>query len=373
MLNLDWTSQPVQLSRTEQDSPAGPRADVAPADALARPAFDPARLSVGELSPFSLPPDWEAFSARCGCTHAYVPNMIVTRAILGRVKGPVRCFEIFADQSGDRKKVAQVAIITKFGRHTFLERLAIPPEFANLWLDCMRLLLERLGAGDYTYGAKVSDERDRSRELAGLAGVTIKDCQHFFTQSVYFKDYDSWESYYRGVGTNAKRNHKRATRTIDQLNIVTRRGPASIVDFWFLLRCYRNVAATKNIRLPVNRLVFEFFFRAAILGDRHFVSVVRSGSTRLSAISGVEFGSKLSYIHGGRGDDDRPGAAWYLMIESLREFSRRHPDGVYLFGTSDCPARDQTRSDGLLRSRMACRATDVGASLFTFRFDLPSR
>ena len=373
MWKLDRTGQPVQLSATVQVSPAGPHADVAPADSSACPASDPARLSVRELSPFSLPPDWEAFSARCGCTHAYVPNMIVARAIIGRVKGRMRCFEIFADQRGDQKKVAQAAIVTKFGRHTFLERLPIAPEFANLWLDCMGLLLGRLGAGDYAYGAKVSDEPDRSGEIVGLAGVGIKDCEPFFIQSVYFKNWDSWESYYRGVSTNAKRNHKRAARTIDQLNIVTRRGPASIVDFWFLFQCYRNVAVTKNLRLPLSGFVLGFFLRAAILGDRHFVSVVRSGSTRLSAISGVEFGSKLSYIHGGRGDDDQRGAAWYLMIESLREFSRRHPDGVYLFGTSDVAARDQARSDGLLRSRMACQATDVRTSIFTFRFDPPSR
>jgi hypothetical protein len=108
--------------------------------------------------------------------------------------------------------------------------------------------------------------------------------------------------------------------------------------------------------------------RTALNGDRHFVSVVRSGRKRLAAIGGVEFGSRLDFIDGGAAIQ-QPGAQWYLMIEALKEFHRKQPEGVFGMGFVDVDyALDEKIEDGLLRFRKACQVTDSPTSVVEFRF-----
>jgi hypothetical protein len=58
------------------------------------------------------------------------------------------------------------------------------------------------------------------------------------------------------------------------------------------------------------------------------------------------------------------------MIEALKEFSRRHPDGIFVMGTvGDCAASDRAALGGLLRSRAACQVTNVQTAVVSLRFD----
>ena len=85
----------------------------------------------------------------------------------------------------------------------------------------MQSLLFHIGAGLYGYSRVVADEVSRADEIRGLGGVTIESVRPLVVQSVNFKDWKTWDNYYRGISANAKRNYKRAVKEIDQLNIVT--------------------------------------------------------------------------------------------------------------------------------------------------------
>ena len=187
-------------------------------------------------------------------------------------------------------------------------------------------------------------------------------------QSIYFKNWNSWDDYYQSLNTNSKRNYKRAIEEIDGLNIVTKRGLAALTELLFLAKCRQNINVSKGLAHSVLRFAVGFAAKSALLGDRQFVSVVRSGAMRLAAISGIEFGERLIYLEGGR-SVDRRGAQWYLIIETMKEFRQRHPAGVFEMGYVDYALHDEAIGDGLLRFRAACRVTDVDTSVVTFEFN----
>jgi hypothetical protein len=179
-------------------------------------------LTVRECSPWRLPRDWEAFSNRCGCSHAAMGGSIAVRALRSVGRGGARCLEIFIEIDGSREKLAQATVFKERGRYWFLHQLAVPQEFANQWGVAMHGLLCHLGPGPYGYCWVVNDEDSRAQALQRLPGVQIEKIRPLFYQSVRFKNWKSWDDYLGRISTNAKRNYKRAIKEIDELNIVTK-------------------------------------------------------------------------------------------------------------------------------------------------------
>jgi hypothetical protein len=149
---------------------------------------------------------------------------------------------------------------------------------------------------------------------------------------------------------------------------MTRRGLAAMTEAIFLAKCKRKALIQKGLNFFTLRFLIRFAVRCIFVGDRQFVSVVLSGGKRLSAISGLEYGAILHYVDGGR-SDDRNGAAWYLMIETLRRFYERCPHGVFELGYFYETTHTEAGGGGLVRFRRACQATDLPADVIRFRFD----
>ena len=237
-----------------------------------------------------------------------------------------------------------------------------------MWPAAMQSLLIKIGPDRYGYPRVIHDEPCRADEIRNLSGAAIESVRPVVVQSVDFKNWKTWEDYFGSLNTNAKRNYKRAIKEIDRLNIVTKRGLSALTELACLAKCMQNVNECKGLTHSVLRFAAGFVVKAALLGDRQFVSVVRSGTKRLAAISGVEFGDSLFYLEGGR-SVDQPGAQWYLVIEALKEFRRRRPDGVFVMGYVDYALHDEAVGGGLLRFRAACQVTNVATSIVKFDFD----
>jgi hypothetical protein len=324
-------------------------------------------IEVKERSPFWLPGDWDSFCAQSGCLRAAASRSVLVTAVRSIGKNKVRCFEIFGGALGSPKKIAQATVVTQRDRCWFLHRLVLAPAFAGMWIDVMRSLLLHIGPGLYGYPKLIDDGPCREEDMRGLSEVTIESVHPIVVQSVYFRNWETWDDYFNSLQTNAKRNYKRAIKEIEGLNIVTRRGLRALTELPFLAKCVGNVYRSKGVTHSVPRIAAGFLVKAMLFGDRQFIRVVRSGTRRLAAISGVEFGDRLFYLNGGRGVN-QAGAQWYLTIEALRDFRRTHPDGVFVMGHVDYALHDAAINGGLLRFRAACQVTDAPTSVIKFAF-----
>jgi hypothetical protein len=186
-------------------------------------------------------------------------------------------------------------------------------------------------------------------------------------QEVHFRNWKTWDEYYRNISTNSKRNYKRAVNNIEDLNIVNNHGLAAVTELWFLTKSKRTTSISKSLNFNLLDFVARFIVRSVLFGDRQFVSVVRSGRTRLVAISGIEFGSRLFYLDGGT-CVERRGANWYLMIEALKEFRRRCPEGIFMMGAIDHPYPTHKEAQGVVRFRLACRVTNLHGCVVKFLY-----
>ena len=333
----------------------------------------PLALAVRELSPFRLPKDWEVFAEKGGCSFTALRGYIATAAIMFPRSGRVRCFEVFINNGSDWKlKLAQATVMNRREEYQFLHRIAIAPGFEEFWSEAMLAFLSHIGPGKFRYTWRISDEKSRSGEIGKLPGVTIESVRPLFNQSIYFSNWRSWDEYYESISVIAKKESSRASKKIEELNIVTKRGLAALTELSFLAKCKARTRRAKRVSfrvpLPGLRFTLEFALQSLLIGDRQVVSVVRSGERRLAVMSGIEFGQYLFYIDGGR-LDDWYGAQWYLILETFKEFFSRRPDGVVEIGHF-YPAEDvEEIGDGLLKSRRSLRVTDAPTSIVVFGYD----
>jgi Ser-tRNA(Ala) deacylase AlaX len=330
-------------------------------------------VTVRELSPFRLPEDWEGFAEKGGCSFTALRGYIATTAIMFPQSGRVRCFEVFIDNGGDRKtKLAQATVMTRRKEYKFLHRIAISSGFEELWSEAMLAILSHIGPGKFRYTWRISDEKSRSAAIGKLPSVTIESVRSLFNQSVYFSNWRSWDDYYEAISMIAKKESSRASKKIEGLNIVTKRGLAALTEVSFLAKCKVKTRAAKRVSFKVPfpglRFALVFALQSLLIGDRQVVSVVRSGERRLAVLSGIEFGQYLFYIDGGR-LDDWYGAQWYLIIETFKEFFSRRPNGVVEMGHFEPAGHVEEIGDGLLKSRRSLRVTDAPTSIVVFGYD----
>jgi hypothetical protein len=230
----------------------------------------------------------------------------------------------------------------------------------------MAAVLARLGPGRYRYGWQLNLEPSREAELRGLAGVRVETVQPLTVQAVDFRQWSSWDEYWKSTSNNTRRNAKRADA--EGLRIEVRRGVSSLRHAVPLVRLRSLMYERKGIRFEALKVLASYV--AAYLGSPRYTltSLVTDSEQALAGFSGMEFGPHTYYIDGGSQPANK-GAAWSLQRSMLQRAWERHPGrALFVMGYVDYATHDEAAGGGLLRSRKAVRASDYNTSVVTFSF-----
>jgi GNAT acetyltransferase-like protein len=308
---------------------------------------------------------WDSFAHKCGASfqsgyHAiracgydafrkWQKNLLPLR---------LRLFEIY-DKESDHK-IGQCAIALRGQHGLFIDGLQLLPERHGSWTTAMAALLARLGPGRYRYGSHWNIEPPRERNLETISGLAIEAVEPLTLQAVDFSRWKSWDDYLHGVSKNARRNANRACAGSPSLRI--RRGLATVIDIPALVRLEACTLRRKNLK-PASGRNFARLVRAITMPEYLVTAAVSSYGRHVACFYGIEFGHNVYYLEGGSQPDNH-GAAWYLMLEMIRQaYDRSRGTGKFLMGTTQ---DGRPGWAGLARSREQCRVTDFPTSVVTF-------
>lgn len=302
---------------------------------------------------------WDEFAKATGA------SMEVSRGWLDgwrlRHLGRVRLFEVVA---GDTK-VGQCAVLGNGGNHDLRDGLMLDKQAHSLWPQAMAVLLSRLGPGQYRLGSKWSPASPADAALADVPGVTIASQKGFIVQAVDFSRWPDWESYWQGVSSNVRRNVAKGYRDSEHLVDLSHGRPA-LRRLPLVLR--GNLAAHR--RKSLGRLGWRVTAHMAGEGlacrDHLVVAALQSGQQPITCRASIAFGRRVHYLGGGGSSD--AGAGWLVMHALLQQAHAQGPGAMFIMGPFDPERHDEAIGGGLLRSRRACRVSDLPARITRFSF-----
>jgi hypothetical protein len=309
------------------------------------------------------PDEWDAFAQACGCSFRSGHSWLRAWALKWRIRYRLHVLELRA--SG--RRIGRCAVGVGARERIFLDRLQLAPDAGpDLWAEAMAAVLAHLGPGRYRYGWQLNLEPCRAAALRRLAGVTVETVQPLTVQAVDFRQWPSWDAYWKSTSNNTRRNAKRADA--EGLRIEVRRGLASLRHAVPLVRLRSLMYERKGIRFEALKVLATYV--AAYLGSPRYTltSLVTDDEQALAGFSGMEFGPHTYYIDGGSRPANK-GAAWALQRSMLQRAWERHPGrALFVMGYVDYATHDDAVGGGLLRSRKAVRASDYNTSVVTFSF-----
>jgi hypothetical protein len=312
----------------------------------------------------SSPEEWDAFAAACGGSFRTTYRGAMAWQLDYHLFHRLHRFAIMREKDGDLIRVGQVAIGRGLRRNVFAEGFQLLPGHAECWRPAMAAILERLGRGKYVYGSQWSLEQPRQDDLSVIPGVQINDVHVITTHAVVFSQWDSWETYFRAISQNAKRNANRAESTYGDLKIVTREGMDTLRDMQGLLGLQRQLFARKNVAFSMPRQVMRFMLRARVMGSNAFTAIAKADGEAVAAFSGIRAGANTYYMDAGSLKTNN-GVSWFLLLRMLREAYMRAPKGCFVTGAyhEGAPV-----SDGIDFFRRQCRTTGHPTSEVTFSY-----
>ncbi len=312
---------------------------------------------------------WDDFAEQCGgslrSAYAHL-RAFRLKAVLGR---RLQLYELHQGEGVRRRKIAQCAIVHTPGRKVFYDGLLLLPEHADLWAPAMAQMLCHLGGGDYDYGWAWSLETPREEQLAAIEGVDVRDVRSFHVHGVDFSQWSDWESYYRDVRENCRRQARKAEERNPGMKLVFQPGLAAVLGLPGLTTTLRAMCARKGIRFKPTWVLAAMFNILTSPGTL-FVASVTHGRRVLATFQGVEFGSKTYYLNGGSASEAN-GAAWYMLLWLAERAFERHPKGKFMIGYADSPPIDPIAAKGLLHSRRGLRVSEWSTSRVGFHWTPP--
>jgi hypothetical protein len=311
---------------------------------------------------------WDSFAIRCDVSARGMRQRLAAWQAKHVFHYRMRLFELFAQEGGSPRKVAQCAVaVSRAGRCLFMPRLQILPQDQALWRDAMEGLITAIGAKSYEYGWELNLEPPREDELAAIPGVEIESVRPITVQAVDFARWASWDDYYRKISENSRRNAKAAEKRFPDLEVRVRLGRASVEMLPALVRLKAEQLRRKQLNLSAASLAVTYL-GSALIEPEHMVSAgVLAGGRVLSTAFGWEVGDNFWYLDAASAVDNG-GAAWTLLLALLQRSYERCPTGKFIMGYVDFAMHDEAQGGGLLRSRQACRVTDYPTSIVNFRY-----
>jgi hypothetical protein len=325
----------------------------------------PAILSVSQvrLSQFGRQA-WDRNSARCGAsmrsTYAHLRGL----GLKFLLRGVPKFYHVYLEADGQRTQIGQYTLIFRRDARIFYDGLHLYPEYRGLWTAAMTAVLADAGAGTYEYGWQWMPEPPRDSELQTIAGVTLTHVRPILVQGVDFANWSDWETYYRGISENIRRNAKKAEKLHGDLKFSLVTGLAALTKVPALVAMRGDMYRRKQLPFNPLRIFAGYVTNILACPSQAMIGVVTSGGRTLAIQNNVEFADFHYYLDGAAGAETE-GGGWFLQLSMLRRAYERTPKGKFLLGYTDLPVGDQT-AEGLLRSRRSLRASDWPSCLLRF-------
>jgi hypothetical protein len=271
--------------------------------------------------------------------------------------------EFFAD-GGAARKLCQGCLVEGKTATSFLAGLQLQPGAS--WRDCMAAALRDSPPRTYVYDDRWSLAPSRAPELATIPGVAIKTVREITVHAIDLANFSSWDSYYKEISANVKRNVKKAEKSLPDLRIATWRGQFAVLKLATLLHLRKLTFQRKGITYHPFREAIRKFSSFTLAASNLVVSIASAGGKDLALVQGYDFGDVFYYFEGGS-IADSSGASWKLLVESVKALHARAPKGVYVMGYLDESAPAFAR-EGLMRQRNSLRKSDFPSAIVTFTY-----
>lgn len=308
--------------------------------------------------------DWDDFASRCGASFRCARRALAAWQFDHHIIHRIRLLQIHREEAGGSRKIAQCAVGIGRKRRVFADSLQILPEYKDLWPEVMRAVLAHLGPGTYHYGSQWNLEAPREEILARLPGVTVRHVEAITLDVVDFRQWPSWEAYFRQISNNAKRNARKARDNYADLSLVMSSGLRSFREWRSLYELKTMLAHRKSISLSKAKSALRFFMRLYALGTRNFTALVQAGGENMAAFSGIDFGANTYFLEAGSRDANN-GTSWHLLLGMMARAFERSPTGCFVMGAQ---YESEPRDEGLAFSRRQVRVQRLPTSEVIFSY-----
>ncbi|WFR97666.1 hypothetical protein [Rhizobium tumorigenes] len=310
---------------------------------------------------------WDAFAQRCEASfrcayHASRMWQIDYNPLMRLVR-----LEIVLCTGNEQVKIGQCAIGIRKSDHVFCDAIQVLPDYRHLWSLSMRAVLSHLGEGYYRYGSDWCLDRCRSAELHALAGVSVISTAAVDMIAIDFKQWESFEAFYKGVSKNARRNVQKAERSYPGLDFVIRRKWPIFWDIVPLELSRLRLFKKKRILTSRPGLIIRSLSRVLATFRFSFTARNVSGDRALARFMGITFGRIMFFMEAAAAEDVVTGAASHLlkcMIETA--YMQTTGRGMFVFGPDNHENDADPVWQGLARSRLQWQAKSYPISVIQF-------
>jgi hypothetical protein len=266
-------------------------------------------------------------------------------------------------------KLGQCAVLTTRDGHDLRDGLLLAPGAGALWSAAMAAILAHIGAGQFQLGSKWRLAPPATAALAALPGVAIAEETPFVVQTVDFSRWPDWQSYWADVSTNVRRNVARGERQAE-LKVAVSKGQGALLQLPMVFRRSLSTHNRKALDGSGWRIAAHVAGEVIACRDHLVVATARQGRQRVSGKASIVFGRHVHYLGGGSsGDSGGSGAGWLVMRALLQQAQSRGPGAQFIMGPFEAARHDEAQGGGLLRSRRACRVSDMPVARTVFRYE----
>ncbi len=309
--------------------------------------------------------DWVAFAKRGGGSWRSDLGHIRVARLRHLLNGRLFAFEAFAASGPDReKKIAQCIVSARGSQMTFLDGLQIADGFGAARATILQQILAYLPAGHLTYGWSWSLEDVPLDDFQRIPGTSNHQSRDIIVHSVNLSNWPCWESYYRSISNNVRRNVKRAEQAETPVEMVHGKGINALRLIPDLVRMRRHTLDRVDLEHPAWRMALSYIANILIMPRKCHIAIARQGTKPLAGLFGYEFGRTFYYWHGGSVDANN-GGAWKLLTGMIGHWHQDHPDGQFVMGYFDDTLPGHRR-EGLHRQRNSLRKSDYTTRIIHF-------
>ena len=270
---------------------------------------------------------------------------------IGRAR--VRTYGVFLPSD---KLVGHFTIVQGNGTRWFVDGLKLDPGLMHRWREIMARALATLGSGSYRYGWHLSIEEPRAEAFSRLPNVEVKWIEDMVVQGVDFSDWQDWQTYYRSISENSRRNAAKMDKQFRKIEVSRTGGLSTLLIIPAFVRFRAFNYARKNLDGHWLKMLIRYFTNAIFLSDDFRLDYFLADG-RIAAVQLNQEFCDLTYYLEGAYNPGISGAAWRLQIDVVKEAFHRHPKGKYIMGYV-APPFDKEGAEGLMRSRRAMRAKE---------------
>jgi hypothetical protein len=279
-----------------------------------------ARVDLSDVDPVQ----WDADAIRCGASmrsaYAHLRHLRLKHVM----HGAPRIYRVFHVVSGRKQAIGHYTLIQNPRLNTFYDGINLFPEHRDRWIEAMQAALRGAGAGVFDYGWRWSPEPSRTRQLATIDGVELLSTRDILIQGVDFSHWPDWNSYYRDISENIRRNARKASKLHPDLKVEIFRGRKSLRHQVDLVRMRRTMYRRKGLPFNPFRVMAGYMLNLVTCPEQMMIATASAGDRILAIQNIVEFGDTHYYLDGAAAENS-DGGAWNLQLSMLERAYRRSP------------------------------------------------